>query len=69
MYPVKLGFKNAANKIDALTANEHHVEALIANVFTIEKTLHRTLRQLIVSTGFSSEISDKINDQVRGSTK
>jgi len=37
MYPVKLGFKNAANKIDALTANEHHVEALLATVFTIEK--------------------------------
>lgn len=54
MYPVKYGYQEAVRRINALIENEHHAEALVTSVFTIEKTLRRTLRALIISSGFPS---------------
>lgn len=66
MYPVSLGFSTAIEQINALTNNGHHAEALVTSVFTVEKTLRRTLRQLIVSAGFPSRIADKMICGFRG---
>lgn len=66
MYPVKLGYSTAVARINALTTNGHHAEALVTSAFTAEKTLRRTLRQLIVSAGFPSTIADKIIGGLRG---
>jgi hypothetical protein len=66
MYPVKLGFEAATDRIQNLSKNKHHAESLVTAVFTTEKTLRRTLKFLIVSCGFKSVIADKIINTVRG---
>jgi hypothetical protein len=66
VYPVKLGYSTAIQRINALTINGHHAEALVTSAFTAEKTLRRTLRQLVVSAGFPSQIADKIISNLRG---
>src|SRR5208283_4803072 len=54
MYPVRLGYDKAVKRIRALIKNGHDAEALVTSVFTIEKTLRRVLRAMIVSAGFPS---------------
>ncbi|MGB7480611.1 MAG: hypothetical protein WA924_09800 [Burkholderiaceae bacterium] len=66
MYPVKLGYLTAIARINELTANGHHAEALVTSAFTVEKTLRRTLRQIVISAGFPSQIADKIIAGLRG---
>jgi len=66
MYPVKLGFDAATDRIQSLSKNGHHAESLVTAVFTTEKTLRRTLKFLIVSCGFKSVIANKIINTVRG---
>ncbi|WP_018607183.1 hypothetical protein [Uliginosibacterium gangwonense] len=66
MYPVSLGYSTAVARITALLQNGHDAEALVTSVFTAEKTLRRTLRQLVVSAGFPSSIADKIVGNLRG---
>ena len=66
MYPVKLGFAAANARIEALLKNGHDAEALVTAVFTAEKTLRRTLRQLVVSAGFISKMADRICGNLRG---
>ena len=41
MYPVKLGYAEAVQRINALIAHGHDAEALITTAFTVEKTLRR----------------------------
>lgn len=69
MYPVRLGYETAKSKIKKLTDNGHHAESLVTSVFTVEKTLRRTLRQLLVSAGFKSVIADKIINKINGVSK
>lgn len=66
MYPVRLGYSTAIARINELLSNGHDAEALVTAVFTAEKTLRRTLRQLVVSAGFISTIADKIIGNLRG---
>lgn len=66
MYSVKLGYKKAKTRINRLLDNEHYSEAFVVTVFTVEKTIRRTLHQLIVSSGFSTEITKKILKDIRG---
>lgn len=66
MYPVRLGFEIAKKRIEELTKNGHHSESLVTSVFTAEKTIRRTLRQLIVSAGFKSIIANKIIKRLNG---
>ena len=66
MYPVRLGYKAAIDRIKRLRKNSHHAEALVTSMFTVEKTLRRTLRQIVVSAGFTSGIADKIIGKLRG---
>ena len=66
MYPVRLGYDTAKKRIYKLAQNGHHSESLVTSVFTTEKTLRRTLRQLIVSAGFKSTIANKIIKQFKG---
>lgn len=60
MYPVRLGIDVAKNRINSLIENGHQAEALLTAVFTFEKTLHRTLKQLIVSSGFRSKDANQL---------
>lgn len=60
MYPVNIGYDGAIQRIDALMDNGHYAEGLVTTAFTVEKTLRRTLRQLVVSAGFRSVDAEKI---------
>jgi len=69
MYSVRLGYDKAVARIRNLIKNGHYAEALVTSVFTIEKTLCRTLKQLIVSSGFPSRYADVILKQFQGLDK
>jgi hypothetical protein len=69
MYPVRLGYDKAVKRIRRLIGNGHHAEALVTSVFTIEKTLRRVLRALIVSAGFSSVQADLLMTKFDGLNK
>jgi len=66
MYPVRLGYKTAISRINKLMTNGHHPEALVTSMFTVEKTLRRTLRQIVVSAGFASKQADKLVGNLKG---
>jgi hypothetical protein len=66
MYPVKLGYSTATTRIGNLLNNGHDAEALVTTAFTVEKTLRRTLRQLVVSSGFTSTAADRLVGNLRG---
>ena len=66
MYPVSLGYSEAINRIQKLLTNGHDAEALVTTAFTVEKTLRRTLRQLIVSAGFTSSAANRLVRNLRG---
>jgi hypothetical protein len=54
MYPVRIGFDEALNRIAALRQNHHDAEALVTSVFTLEKLMRRSLKLAILSRGFTS---------------
>lgn len=66
MYPVKFGYNDAVKRVRALIKNGHHAEALLTAMFTVEKTLYRTLRQLVVSSGFPSTQADVLMGKFKG---
>jgi uncharacterized protein YutE (UPF0331/DUF86 family) len=66
MYPVRLGYGAAKKRINKLINNGHYAESLVTSVFTAEKTIRRTLKQLIISAGFKSDISKLIIRKIRG---
>lgn len=66
MYPVSAGYPEAIKRIRALLKNGHYAEALLTSVFTLEKTLYRTMRQLVVSAGFPSVKADLLMSKLRG---
>lgn len=66
MYPVSLGFEAAVSRISNLLQSGHETESLVTCAFTVEKTLRRTLRQLIVSSGFVSKVADRVVGGYRG---
>lgn len=66
MYSVKLGYPAALKRINMLATKGFHAESLVTSVFTVEKTMRRTLRQLIVSAGFKSVIANKIIKKLNG---
>lgn len=66
MYSIRLGYADAIQRITNLIANGHQSEALVTSAFTVEKTLRRTLRQIVVSAGFNSTIAEKIVERLYG---
>ena len=60
MYPVKQSFVEVDNQLNALINNGHHSEALLASVFTMEKTIRQTLRFCALNRGFTSKQCDQI---------
>ncbi len=66
MYSVRLGFDKAKKRICKLIKNGHHAEALLTSVFTFEKILHRTLKQLMVSSGLRSKDAKAILNKIQG---
>lgn len=66
MYPVTLGYDEAKKRIESLIRDEYCSEALVTAVFTAEKMLRRTLRQIIVSAGFTSKSAEQLLSLARG---
>jgi hypothetical protein len=66
MYPVKLGYKEAVKRVRTLIKNGHDAEALLTAMFTAEKTLYRTLKQLVLSSGFPSTQADVLMGKFKG---
>lgn len=66
MYPITAGLQEAKDRINNLLKNGHHSEALVTSVFTLEKTIRRVLRQLIISTGFNSVQADRYLKKLNG---
>ena len=60
MYPIRLGFDEVIGRIEALAANGHHAEALVTSMFTMEKTLRRSLKFCAVRRGFTSKQAKKL---------
>ena len=60
MYPVKQGFAEVDNRLNALISNGHHGEALLASVFVMEKTIRRTLRFCALNRGLTSMQCDRL---------
>jgi len=61
-----LGFNDALTRINALISNGHHAESLVTGMFAVEKTLRRTLKQIIISAGFKNTAADKVLRGIRG---
>ena len=60
MYPVSLGLDEALKRIDKLLTNGHSAEALLTAVFTLEKTMRRSLRYMAVRRGFTSKQAEAL---------
>ena len=60
MYPIKQSFVEVEKRLNALIDNGYHGEALLASVFTMEKTILRTLRFCALNRGFTSKQCDQI---------
>lgn len=63
MYPISLGFDEAVNRIETLLNNGHDAEALVTSVFTLEKTMRRSLKIAIYSRGFSLKQSQRFTER------
>ncbi|OKH16866.1 hypothetical protein [[Limnothrix rosea] IAM M-220] len=66
MYPVIYGYQEATKKVEKLIEDEYYPEALVVSMFIVEKTLRRTLKQLIVSAGFTSKYANIILRGLKG---
>jgi hypothetical protein len=66
MYPVRLGHDVAIARIERLLKNKHYPEALVTSVFTLEKVLRRTLKELVVSAGFTSKAANQLMKRFDG---
>lgn len=66
MYPVTLGYDEAKKRIESLLRDGYCSEALVTAVFTVEKMLRRTLRQMIVSAGFTSKAAEHLIYSAKG---
>ena len=69
MYPVRLGHDVAIKRIERLLKNGHHAEALVTSMFTVEKVLRRTLKELVVSAGFTSKAANHLTKRFDGFQK
>ena len=68
MYPVTLGYDEAKKRIESLLRDGYCSEALVTAVFTVEKMFRRTLRQIIVSAGFTSKAANDLIRSANGLT-
>ena len=63
LYPISLGFDEAVNRIETLLKNGHDAEALVTSVFTLEKTMRRSLKIAILARGFSLKQSQRFTER------
>lgn len=66
MYSADDGYETAEARIGRLLVGNFNSEALVTAVFTAEKTLRRTLRELMVRSGFITSHANKLFDTIRG---
>lgn len=66
MYSVELGYNAATTRIRSLMEAGFYSEALVTAAFTVEKTVRRTLHQLVISAGFPSRQAHRIMSGYRG---
>ena len=65
MYPLSLWFEEACARIEQLSQHGHTTEALVVTMGIIEKILRRTLKQLMISAGFTNKIVGEMMNEVR----
>lgn len=63
MYPISGGYETAIARINKLQSGEHFAEALLAAVFTFEKSCTRGLRYLALARGFTSNHARTLFDR------
>lgn len=63
MYPISLGFNGAITRIQTLLTNGHDAEALVTSIFTLEKTMRRSLKIAILARGFSMKQSQRLTER------
>lgn len=63
MYSVRLGCDEALSRIKKLQKNDHHAEALITSVFTLEKIIKRSLLYFVIARDFTSKHADLLLDE------
>ena len=66
MYSLRWSYKKVRQRLDALPSRILPSEAYMLTVFMVEKILRRTLLQLIVSAGFTTEQALDISNNIRG---
>lgn len=69
MYSVRLGYNNAVRRINKLIKNNHNSESFVTTVFTIEKTIRRSVTELIISAGFKSKLARKYVKSLSGQNR
>lgn len=65
VYPISLGFDDVIKRIENLYNDGYYAEAFVTTFFTLEKTINRVLRQIVVSAGFISGDADKIVKNIK----
>jgi len=68
MYQINAGLLSAKAKINQLTSHGHHAESMIVMVFIVEKTIRRTLIQIVISAGFKSKNAKQIVKKINFSS-
>ena len=66
MYEITKGAINAHRRMQLLQEQGYYQEALIVGVSLIEKTFRRTLKQLMISKGFTNATTHILAREFRG---
>jgi len=66
MYPLRMPYRKVRSRLKNLVKDGYASEALVTSVFTAERLLRRTLVQLVVSAGFTSNDAFRIVQKMNG---
>lgn len=66
MYPLRLPYKKVRSRLKNLIKDGYSSEALVTSMFTVERILRRTLIQLVISAGFTTNQAFRIIARLNG---
>lgn len=66
MYPLRTPYQKIRSRLKNLISDGYPAEALVTSIFTAERLLRRTLIQMIISAGFTTENAFKIAGRLNG---
>jgi hypothetical protein len=66
MYPLRMPYRKVRSRLRNLVEDGYASEALVTSVFTAERLLRRTLVQLVVSAGFTSNDAFRVVQKMNG---